>query len=100
MPKPIPAPTIAASVPPDLSRAYFEGADRFHFLPRAVKDELPNAWWMAEASFAAYDVFDSSGRSRVDLAPLFAAGWSATPGAAGDTQFLALENEETLIVAF
>ncbi len=55
---------------------------------------------MAEASFAAYDIFDPAGKGRVNLKPVLSAGYSVTPGSAGDTQFLAIEDGELLIVAF
>jgi pimeloyl-ACP methyl ester carboxylesterase len=98
--KPIPIPTVAASVPPDRERVYFEECSRIKFVPQATECNLCNAWWLAEASFAAYDTFNATGRGQIDLDPLLATGYSVTPGAAKDTQFLAIESKEVLIVAF
>jgi triacylglycerol lipase len=100
MPKPIPIATVAASVPPDRERIYFEECSRIKFAPQATECNLCNAWWLAEASFAAYDTFNPTGHGQIDLGPLLTAGCSVTPGAAKDTQFLAIENAEFLIVAF
>ena len=100
MPKPIPLGTVAASVPPDRERVYFDECSRIEFFSHATECNLCNAWWLAEASFAAYDTFDPTGRSQIDLGPILAAGFSVTPGLAKDTQFLAIENTEVLIVAF
>jgi pimeloyl-ACP methyl ester carboxylesterase len=100
MPKPIPSPTVAASVPPDLQRTYFDPCAQFPFTPRAVGLNLVNAWWMAEASFAAYDTFDATGRGRIELSPLIDAGYSISPRTNGATQLLAIENADALIVAF
>jgi len=98
--KPIPMATVAASVPPDLERIYFEECSRIEFAPQATDCNLRNAWWLAEASFAAYDTFDPTGHGQIDLGPLKTARFSVTPGAAKDTQLLAIENAEFLIVAF
>lgn len=100
MPKPIPMATVAASVPPDRECIYFEECSRIKFAPQAIECNLCNAWWLAEASFAAYDTFDPTGHGQIDLGPLLATGFSVTPGAVNDTQFLAIENTEFLIVAF
>jgi len=100
MPKPIPPATVAASVPPDFDRVYFEDCARFPFDPVAVGYHPANAWWLAEAAFAAYDGSEASGSFRIDLRHLFAAGYQAARYAAGTTQFLAIENEAALIIAF
>lgn len=93
--------TLAAAVPPDRSRVYFEECAQFPFCARAADFHLINAWWMAEASFAAYENFDdTAAERRIDLTPLSQAGYSITHAAEANTQFLTLENDEALIVAF
>lgn len=101
MAKEIPGVAVASSVPPDVNREYFEdGGAGFAFVPDAMEFELRNAWWMAEASFAAYGAFDSEGKTPLKVGILPAAGYEIEAGAAGDTQLLAITNKEVLIVAF
>ncbi|HYF37424.1 MAG TPA: lipase family protein, partial [Prosthecobacter sp.] len=76
-----------------------EECRRVRFAPHATDCHLPNAWWLAEASFAAYETFPTTAWS-IDLSPLLEAEYQIRPTAAGGTQFLAVENEEVLIVAF
>ena len=98
--KAIPAPTVAASVPPDYGRVYFEGCGDHPFDPHANHCSLENSWWMAEATFAAYDQFDSQGNARINLEPLRASGWTVGSATAQNVQFVTLEDASTLIVAF
>lgn len=98
--KAIPAPTIAASVPPDYARVYFEGCGDHPFDPHANDCPLVNAWWMAEATFAAYDQFDSQGNARIHLEPLRALGWTVEATTVQNVQLVALEDAATLIIAF
>src|SRR5687768_5981935 len=100
MHKEIPGPITAAAIPPDLTRAYFDECATFRFTPRAEQRDLCNAWWMAEASFAAYDTFDANGRGRINLDALRNIDFTVMAESQGDTQFLAIENDEVLIVAF
>jgi pimeloyl-ACP methyl ester carboxylesterase len=99
MPKPMPELTVAAAVPPNRERVYFEGCDRFPFFPRATECHLPNAWWLAEASFAAYERFGST-TPLIDLSPVLAAGYELRRATVANTQFISLEGKDVVIVAF
>lgn len=98
--KAIPPPSVAASVPPDYARTYFESCDDHPFEPNAIHCSLVNAWWMAEACYAAYDQFDVGGSARVNLEPVRARGWSIDSATAQNVQFISLEDDSTLIIAF
>jgi len=54
MHKPIPPPTLATVLPPNLEHDYFAEGAAHPFRPNAVRFQLVNAWWMAEASLLAY----------------------------------------------
>lgn len=98
--KDIPAPSIAASTPPDYSRTYFEHCADYPFEPNANHCPLVNAWWMAEAAYAAYDQFDERGNARINLQPLRDQGWGIHAASEEHTQFIALESKAALIIAF
>ncbi len=100
MPKPIPPVTVAASIPPDFERTYFEECDRYPFSSRAVAFHPANAWWMAEASLAAYGAFEETAPRKLDLSRLLAVGFRIEARTRGEMQFLVIENAEVLIIAF
>jgi triacylglycerol lipase len=99
MPKPMPELTVAAAVPPNRERVYFEECARIPFAAHATKCHLPNAWWLAEAAYAAYEKFPAPERP-IDLSPVMAAGFDIRPTTVGSTQFITLESSDALIVAF
>ena len=98
--KQLPEPVAANLIPPDLDRAYFDGCSTFPFSARADGCNFHNAWWLAEASFAAYDDFDATGHGRVNLNALAQARYRVSSATSGNTQFLAIENDAVLIIAF
>lgn len=104
--KPIPLPTIAAGVPPDRNRIYFEDSGALKFTPWVDRFNLVNAWWLAEAAMAAYEVYDPvliaaiSGFKEIDLNPITEAGYVRAALSKGNTQFLTIESKDVLIIAF
>ena len=94
--QPIPLPEVGKFVPPDTSRKYFEFAAQLPFAAQASTFSLVNAWWLAEASFAAY----GDDQQRVDLSALQAAGFTATRTDVDNVQFLQLEGPGAVILAF
>ena len=53
--RPIPPSTFSALTPPKDGYVYFEHAGEHPFQPLAVGYSPVNAWWLAEASFLAYE---------------------------------------------
>jgi hypothetical protein len=94
--KAIPLPEAANSVPPDISRAYFESCEKLPFAANASGFSLTNAWWLAEASFAAY----GDDEKRVNLDHLLAANWKVGAIASSNVRCLTLDGPDALILAF
>ena len=94
--KPIPPPTTANSIPPDMARAYFEFCEKLPFEPKAIDFSPTNAWWLAEASFAAY----GDDNKRINLDHLVAANWKVGTIASNNVRCLTLDGPDTLILAF
>lgn len=96
---PIPEPELKNLAPPDLSRPYFKSCSLFPFEHSSSGYSLANAWWLAEASFAAYGDF-SDQPSKIDLKHLENIKWSFDAVSAENTQCLCLEGANAIILAF
>jgi len=94
--KPIPLPEASKFIPPDLSRTYFEFCEKLPFASKASEFSLTNAWWLAEASFAAYGDDDK----RVNFDHLTSANWKAGAIASSNVRCLTLDGPDALILAF
>jgi triacylglycerol lipase len=94
--KPIPLPEADKLLPPDLSRAYFESCAELPFEATASEFSLKNAWWLAEASFAAY----GDDNKQVNLDHLTSANWKVSVITSSNVRCLTLDGPDALILAF
>src|SRR5258708_15288367 len=94
--KPIPLPEADKLVPADLSRAYFESCAELPFASKASDFSLTNAWWLAEASFAAY----GADGKQVNLDHLASANWKVGEISSSNVRCLTLDGPDALILAF
>src|SRR6266700_1844948 len=94
--KAIPLPEAANSIPPDMSRAYFEFCEKLPFESKASDFSLTNAWWLAEASFAAY----GDDEKRINQDHLISANWKVGAISSSNVRCLTLDGPDALILAF
>lgn len=96
LPKAIPAPVLGKLIPPDPTRIYFENCLDLPFDSESPAFSVSNAWWLAEASFLAYQ---NPGQT-LDVAQLNAAGYQLQFVTTPSSQAVVIDGRREIIVAF
>src|SRR5713101_2877051 len=94
--KPIPAPILGKLIPPDRARVYFEGCAQLPFDAQSATFNIRNAWWLAEASFLAYQTPGET----LNASALGAAGYQLEFISTASTQAAIIRGTVEIIVAF
>jgi triacylglycerol lipase len=95
----MPPSTFTALIPPKEGYSYFEDAEDFPFQGQVVGYSPVNAWWLAEASFLAYEQA-SEVLKRADLSDRLKLSLQVFDGTIHDNQCIVAAGDGFAIVAF